>query len=193
MPQAAGEDHHGRMWVHRVVFAVVGYCLFALAVGSAYVLAQHDGRSSVEDAPRAFLSAAEVTGQPVRVDLDRFQGVFWTRYDRTDRPVGGNGYLDGALADPPPGVIDTARDRGSDAVTWQPSTGLRFAVVAQREPDGEVLMAGQSLSRTEDRAAQALVVTIAVLIAGAVVTVAGVAVSAVIGRNSAGGGRITPS
>ena len=182
------------MWVHRVVFAVVAYCLFALAVGfdlrarcSTTAAARSKTRRGHSSPPQ------RSRGNPTESTSTRFQGVFWARYDRTDRPVDGNGYLDGALADPPPGVIDTARDRGSDAVTWQPSTGLRFAIVAQREPDGEVLMAGQSLSRTEERAAQALIVTIAVLIAGAVVTAAGVAVSAVIGRNSAGGGRITPA
>ncbi|MGN7797647.1 hypothetical protein [Leifsonia sp. 22587] len=48
------------MWVHRVVFAVVVYCLFALAVGSTYVIVQHDGRSAVEDAPRALLAGGEL-------------------------------------------------------------------------------------------------------------------------------------
>ena len=182
------------MWVHRVVFAVVGLLPLRPRRGfdvrarcSTTAVARSKTRRGHSSPPQRSL------GQPVRVDLARYQGVFWARYDRTDRPVGGNGYLDGALADPPPGVIDTARDRGSDAVTWQPSTGLRFAIVAQREPDGEVLMAGQSLSRTEERAAQALIITISVLIAGAVVTVAGVAVSAVAAGDSAEGGRITPA
>ncbi|MGN7797648.1 hypothetical protein [Leifsonia sp. 22587] len=111
--------------------------------------------------------------------------MFWARYDRADRPIAGNGYLDGQLADPPSGVIDTARERGSDTVTWQPSGGLRFAIVAQREPDGQVLMAGQSLTRTEERASQSLIIALSVLIAGAVVTVAGVLVSAALGRSSA--------
>jgi hypothetical protein len=176
------------MRVHRVVFAGIIYGLFALAVGSTYVIVQHDGRSVVEDAPRA-LPSGEVVGQPARVDLARSQGAFWTRYDRTDRPLDGNGYLRDELADPPPGVLDTARERGSDAVTWEPSAGLRFAIVAQREPHGEVLMAGQSLSRTEERAAQSLIITLSVLIAGAVITGAGLAVSALVSRDSAAGGR----
>lgn len=192
MSPAGAQGDHGRMWVQRVVFAVVVYGLFALAVGSTYVMVQHEGRSAVEDAPRALLSG-EVVGQPSRVDLARSQGSFWTRYDRTDRPIHGNGYLHGVLADPPAGVIDTARERGTDAVTWEPSAGLRFAIVAQAEPDGEVLMAGESLSRTEERAAQSLIITLAVLVAGAVMMGAGLAVCALVGRNTTAGGRITPA
>lgn len=177
------------MWVQRIVITGVVYCLFALAVASTYAIVQHDGRSSVEDGPRALLSAVAADGGPAgvgqsRVDLARNTGLFWTRYDRADRPVAGNGYLAGSLADVPPGVIDTARERTSDAVTWQPTDQLRFAIVAESEPGGDVLVAGQSLGRTEQRAEQSLVIAILALFGGAVVAAAGLAVLAVADRRS---------
>lgn len=166
------------------MFAGIMYCLFALAVGSTYVIAQHDGRSAVEDAPRALLSAPSIDGRPGRLDLARYEGVFWARYDRADQPIAGNGYLDGARADIPKGVLATARAFGGDAVTWQPADGRRFAIVAQAEPGGDVLVAGQSLHRTEQRATESLVITLLVLFAGAVVTAVGLVLSWLLGRRS---------
>jgi hypothetical protein len=71
-------------------------------------------------------------------------------YDSTGNAICGTGYLDGRLAAIPNGVISTARTTGDDRVTWQPSTGLRFATVSIRSGD-YVVTAGQSLAPTEDR------------------------------------------
>jgi hypothetical protein len=170
------------MRVHRaVVFAAV-YVLFALAVGTVYIVAQHDGRSAAEDAPRVLLSAASTADQPSRLDLARYQGVFWIRYGTADQPVDGNGYLHGTLGAVPAGVLDTARHAGEDAVTWQPEAGLRFAIVAQPASGGDVIVAGQSLHRTELRASQSLVYVGLSLIAGAIVVALAVAVDAGVER-----------
>jgi hypothetical protein len=48
-------------------------------------------------------------------------------------------------------VLKAARDSGADAVTWQPKTGLRLAVVARLAAGNAVVVAGQLLAPSEDR------------------------------------------
>ncbi|WP_158861849.1 hypothetical protein [Leifsonia sp. AG29] len=179
------------MWIRRSLLAVALYALFVLALGTVYIVAQHDGRSSAEDAPRALLSSARSTGgtgavdaagQPRRRDLAHDQGVFWIRYDSSNQPTAGNGLLHGSLAVVPPGVLDSARERGQDAVTWQPEPGLRFAIVAQPTTHGGVVIAGQSLQRTELRAEQTLLYVMLALLGGLAVVVAWVVVDWLVSR-----------
>ncbi|MCU1585074.1 MAG: hypothetical protein JWM49_1630 [Microbacteriaceae bacterium] len=85
-----------------------------------------------------------------RVDLSNSLAPFVVVFGVDGKPSSGNGYLHGALASPPSGVISTARKAGQGSVTWQPSTGLRFATVSIRSGD-RVVMAGQSLAPSEHR------------------------------------------
>ena len=57
--------------------------------------------------------------------------------------------LDGTAPVPPPGVLATAIQTGTDRVTWQPRSGVRIATVVLRWTGGTVL-AGRSLRRTEE-------------------------------------------
>jgi len=163
------------MWIRRTLTAAAAYALFALALGTVFFVVQHNGRSAVEDAPRALLSsAAAASTASDRVDLASYSGVFWVRYDASDQPVAGDAYLGGRAAEVPPGVLDTARHGDEDAVTWQPEPGLRFAIVAESAPHGQVVVAGQSLQRTELRATQTLVVVVLALAGGLVLVAAAV-------------------
>lgn len=174
------------MWLHRIVVAVAAYALFAGGLATLYVVEQQEGRNAVEDGPRALLSAAlrsadDVTAaaQPRRVDLSHYLGTFWVRYDPAGDPEAGNGYLGGALAQVPRGVLETAMATGEeDAVSWEPQPGLRFAIVAQPVGDGGVVVAGQSLWRTEQRASRTLLYIALALVAGLFVVGAAVAADA---------------
>ncbi len=183
MPPGRLGAHHASMWVRRIIVAVAAYALFAGGLATLYIVEQQTGRNAVEDAPRALLSTGAATAaspQPRRVDLASGLGTFWVRYDAHDAPAAGNGYLDGALAQVPRGVLDTAKATGEDAVSWEPQQGLRFAIVAK--PDGSgVLVAGQSLQRTEERATRTLLYIALALIAGAVVVAAAVTADALLG------------
>jgi hypothetical protein len=177
------------MWLRRTIVAVAAYALFAGGLATLYIVVQQDGRHAVEDAPRALLSAGEATAsvqQPGRVDLSHDLGTFWVRYDAAGRPVAGNGYLGGSLAQLPHGVLRTAQALGDDAVSWEPEPGLRFAVVAQPVGDG-VMVAGQSLQRTEQRAARTALYIAGALVAGLVVVGAAVAGDAFVAQR-----RLTP-
>lgn len=172
------------MWLHRIVIAVAAYALFAGGLATLYVVEQQAGRNAVEDAPRTLLSTGEATAapqQPDRVDLSHYLGTFWMRYDAAGDPTAGNGYLGGSLARVPIGVLEAAKASGEDAVSWEPEPGLRFALVAQPAGDG-VVVAGQSLERTEQRATRTLIYIGLALVAGLVVAAAAVAADALLGR-----------
>ena len=178
------------MWFRRIIVAVAAYALFAGGLATLYVVEQQAGRNTVEDAPRALLSTGEATAaasQPDRVDLTSYLGTFWVQYDAHGAPIAGNGYLDGALARVPIGVLDTATSTGEDdAVSWEPEPGLRFAIVAQPAGSG-VIVAGQSLQRTEQRATRTAIYIGLALIAGAFVVAAAVGADALLTQR-----RLTP-
>jgi hypothetical protein len=85
-----------------------------------------------------------------RVDLSNSLAPFVVVFGVDGKPSSGNGYLNGALAEPPSGVIREVRKAGEGSVTWQPATGLRFATVSIRSGD-RVVMAAQSLAPSEHR------------------------------------------
>lgn len=177
------------MWLRRIIVAVAAYALFAGGLATLYVVVQQDGRRSVEDAPRALLSARATTTagqQPDRLDLEHYLGGFWVSYDAAGRPTAGNGYLGGALARVPRGVLETAQATGEDAVSWEPEPGLRFAIVAQPLGTG-VIVAGQSLQRTEQRADLTMLYIAGALVAGLLVVGAAVAADAIVAQR-----RLTP-
>ena len=178
------------MWFRRIVVAVAAYALFTGGLATLYIVEQQAGRNAVEDAPRALLSTGEATAastQPDRVDLTSYLGTFWVQYDAHGAPIAGNGYLDGRPAQVPHGVLEAAKATGEgDAVSWEPEQGLRFAIVAQPVGSG-VIVAGQSLQRTEDRAARTLIYIGLALVAGAFVVGAAVGADALLTQR-----RLTP-
>ncbi|QNE36366.1 hypothetical protein [Leifsonia shinshuensis] len=171
------------MWFRRIIVAVAAYALFAGGLATLYVVEQQAGRNAVEDAPRALLSTGVATAastQPDRVDLTYYLGTFWVQYDQTGKPIAGNGYLDGVLAQVPKGVLDTAKATGEDSVSWQPERGLRYAIVAQ--PVGpDVVVAGQSLQPTEERASRTLIYVGLALVAGIAVIAVAVGLDVLLG------------
>lgn len=121
-------------------------------LAAVYLTAQHLERSGADDSPVRLASQVLSTppADPTRVDLATSLAPFYVIYDADGTATDGNGYLDGALAQVPAGVITTAADRGDNRVTWQPRPGLRFATVEIRDGD-RVILAGQSLAPSEAR------------------------------------------
>ena len=83
------------------------------------------------------------------IDAGTSLAAFVAVYDVDGNPLATNGSLDGAAPAPPRGVLDAARHTGADAVTWQPRSGVRVAIVVLRWEGGTVL-AGRSLRRVEE-------------------------------------------
>lgn len=139
-----------------------------IAAGLTFVAVQQDLRIGANDEPQQLAEdgaraldggadpAAVVGVGPVPIDssLAPFVAVF----DRQGALMATNGSLDARPPSPPIGVLQTAQATGRDAVTWQPRTGVRVALVALPWNSGTIV-AGQSLRVIESRieAIQALV------------------------------------
>jgi hypothetical protein len=169
--------------MQRLVPWIVGGIVLSIALAAVYLTAQQLDRGGADDEPQRLATQLASLGDipspsPAdRVELASSQAVFYVVYDATGKPVSGTGYLDGALAQVPKGVITTAAADGSNAVTWQPERGLRFATVELRAGD-VVIVSGQSLgpseTRTDHIGALLLIgwlVAIALLAGGGVLTV----------------------
>lgn len=142
--------------MRRVIAWLTAAIVVTLMFGSAYVALQQLGRRSADAAPAAAAAAqvqligAETVSMP-RLELTPDSGVFVLVYGDDDKPASGTVTLHGTLPLLPAGVLQTARESGADAVTWQPEPGLRMAVVARPAAGKVVVVAGQSLTPYEDR------------------------------------------
>jgi hypothetical protein len=142
--------------INRLVPWIVGVFVLTVAMAAIYLTMQQVERLGADDAGARLASAVASAGSesddPVasRVDAERSDSAFYVVYDRSGRPVRGNGFLGDELAAVPVGVVTTAFEHGSNHVTWQTPDGRRFATVELRSGD-EVVMAAQSLAPTEHR------------------------------------------
>jgi hypothetical protein len=140
--------------IDRLVPWLIGAFVLTVALAGVYGGLQQLNRSSADDAGERLVSqivsAGQTNGSGGRVDLATSLQPFYVVYDRSAHPVAGDGYLDGRLGAVPSGVVATAFATGTDRVTWEPQSGLRFATVAQRQGD-QVIVAGQSLQPVENR------------------------------------------
>lgn len=141
--------------MRRVIGWLAAAVIVTLIFGSVYVAFQQEGRRSANAAP-ASAAAAQVqllgsdTVPSPRLELTPDSGVFVIIYGSDDKPESGTATLHHVLPILPAGVLQTARTSGYDAVTWQPESGLRMAIVA-RSSAGKVVVAGQSLAPYEER------------------------------------------
>lgn len=178
--------------MRRVIAWLTAAIVVTLIFGSAYVALQQLGRRSANAAPAA-AAAAQVqligseTATMPPLELTPDSGVFVLVYGDDDKPVSGTATLHGSLPVLPAGVLRTARDSGSDAVTWQPEPGLRMAVVA-RPAAGKVVVAGQSLAPYEDRDRTVLIILAAGWLGSIVVLAAGYAATGLVRRPMTGVG-----
>lgn len=152
--------------------AIVAFVPIAIAVtatfGLVYLVAQQGLRSGANDPQRQMAedAAAQLDrgAAPVDVvgdgpiDIAGSLAPFVVVYAADRSVLATDGQLDGASPLIPKGVLDAARDNGSNAVTWQPRPGVRIATVTIPWRDGTV-MAGRSLRIVEEREAAVGVLT----------------------------------
>jgi hypothetical protein len=137
--------------MRRAIGWLTAAIIITLIFGSTYAALQQLGRRSANAAPAAAAAAqVQLIGSETltvrRLELTPDSGVFVIVYGADDRPVSGTVTLHGSLPALPVGVLQAARDSGSDVVTWQPEPGLRMAVVARSAAGNAVVAAGQSLT-----------------------------------------------
>ncbi len=136
-------------------------------IGVIYIVAQQGFRLGANDLPAQLAhdgaearstgaDPASLVGQGT-VELSQELGPFIMVFDESGAVVASSAQLRGKVPEVPPGVLDVARLRGEDRVTWQPEYGVRMATVTVRVrggPGGFVL-AGHSLLEAEKHIDQA--------------------------------------
>lgn len=158
-----------------------------IAAGLTTVAVQQDLRIGANDVPQQLAEdgaraldggadPAAVVGAGV-VPIDSSLAPFVVVFDAQGALLATNGSLAGRPPSPPTGVLQTAKATGRDAVTWQPRTGVRVALVALPWKGGTIV-AGGSLRVIESRI-EAIEALVAVgWMAGLVVIAAAAAVAA---------------
>jgi hypothetical protein len=131
-----------------------------MAAGLTYLALQLDLRIGANDVPQQLAEdgarALEAGTDPTavvgaaRVPLENSLAPFVAIFDAGGKVLASNGSLDGKSPAPPIGVLQAANASGRDAVTWQPRSGVRVALVVLPWRGGTIA-AGQSLRVVESR------------------------------------------
>jgi len=155
------------MKMNRALFAWVTLAALATAFClTIYVVAQQTWRASAND-PQIQLArdaaAALAAGRPADavvprdgVDMERSLAPFLIVFDAGGKVLAASGSLRGNVPGVPGGVLEYARERGENRVTWRPIGGVRIAsvIVAYSGSQQGFVLAGRSLEETENRIAQ---------------------------------------
>ena len=137
-------------WLATVAVLLVGF-------GTIYAVGQQVQRSDanypqIQLAQDAAASASNGVFEPVyvgqKVDMAKSLAPFTILYDKKGNPNISSGYLDGKLPKIDPGVLDHAKGRDYNAVTWEPKQGVRIAAVAVAGKDYYVV-SGRNLKEVE--------------------------------------------
>lgn len=123
-----------------------------------YRLTANDPQAELaEDAATALNNGADpkslIIQGPV-AEMAKSFSPFVVIYDRAGNIAAGNAMLNGKPLTLPAGVIDYIQKNGSDMVSWQPSSGVRDAMVGIRADKGYTVIAGRSLHKVEERIAK---------------------------------------
>ena len=155
---------------HTIADGVISWLPIAFAItalaGLVYVTVQQSYRQGAND-PQIQLaqdiSAALTAGTDPKAivpngqfEMSKSLSPFVIILDGKNNVVASNVVLSGKVPTPPAGVLDVARSKGENRLTWQPAAGVRNATVVELVPNhgGEVVLVGRSLKEVEDRIGQ---------------------------------------
>lgn len=133
-----------------------------MAEDAAAALASGISPSRALGLPVANASSSVNTG--VKINIVSSLAPWLAVYDDAGIPIQSTGMLDDAMPVPPQGIFETARANagndtsipGQNRVTWQPTAGVRQALVVQ-EVSGEsggFVVAGRNMREVEEREAR---------------------------------------
>lgn len=136
--------------------------LSTILSGMVYVAVQQDFRMGAndpqiqiaEDVSNVLKGGVNPTQvvPPNNSDIGSSLSPWLAVYDDSDKAIASSGLLGGASPTPPAGVFDYVRAHGEDRVTWQPSVGVRQALVVTRfsaTQGSGFVVAGRSLREVE--------------------------------------------
>jgi hypothetical protein len=87
------------------------------------------------------------------IDIAQSLAVFTEVFDKNGNPLQTTGYLNGRIPQPPPSVLKFTNENNEDALTWQPQSNVRMAMVFEKimAPGEGFVAVGRSLKETEIR------------------------------------------
>lgn len=143
-----------RVWLPVAVVAT-------LLSGLVYVAVQQNYRMGF-DAPQVQLAQDAAAGLDAgassenvvpsgTVDIANSLAPFVILYRADNTVAAASGKLNRTAPVPPAGVLETARSKGFNRVTWQPAPGVRIASVSYTTKDGRVVLAGRNMREMEMR------------------------------------------
>ena len=146
--------------IHLAVFLACTTLSFLIFM-TIYAAVQQDLRQNANDpqiqiaehAAVALESGQQIPSLDVSVDIGKSLSPFVIIYDEFGKVLTSNGVLDDKVPVPPLGVLENAKIKGENRVTWQPSINVRIAAVVTHfsgKQSGFVL-AGRSLREVEKR------------------------------------------
>ena len=172
-----------------IAFFLPAAAAMTIAAGIGFLAVQQDLRIGANDVPQqlaedavaALDSGADpttvVAAKPVPIEASL--APFVVVYGADGRVLATDGTLDDRPPALPPGVLQSAKDTGRDAVTWQPRSGVRVATVALPWAGGTVV-AGRSLRAIESRIESIQLLVLLGWLAGLVLVGAAAVVSAIV-------------
>jgi hypothetical protein len=130
-------------------------------VGLTYLAVQQNYRNGLDDpqwqlawdgaaALNAGASPQSVVGSR-RIDAATSLAPFVVVYAADGSVLAFNGTIGGTPPGLPAGVLDSARSRGIDRVTWQPRPGVRIATVSVATKDLRVVTSGRNMRVVDGR------------------------------------------
>ncbi len=84
------------------------------------------------------------------IPIESDPAAYLVFFDATGKAVAGTGVVRGAPPVLPQGVLDVAKQKGVNRITWEPVPGVRQAIVVIPAGDGYV-MSGRSLAYAEQQ------------------------------------------
>lgn len=154
----------------RKVAPWIGYAVVLVIIFSAiYTTTQQAARNNA-NSPQIQIAqdTADFLDQGLRpdtlvsgkVDISTSLTTFVIIYDASGNLVAGSGYIGGQVPVAPIGVLSAASGKAYNAVTWQPSDGIRIAAVTVAA-DKYYVLVGRSLKEFEKSAQEAFQVSLA--------------------------------
>lgn len=137
-----------------VAVTLLSVMVYGVAQQSLRLSANYPQNQIAEDAAMDIVergAAPQAVLPKVNVDMATSLAPFMIVYDDSGKILASSVVLDGKVPELPAGVLESARERKEDNVTWQPKTGVRAAAVIVRyvgDKPGFVL-AGRSLREVE--------------------------------------------
>jgi len=136
--------------------AVTGVCLLVYAaVQQEYRQSLNDPQIQLaEDAARvvaAGVPASSLIAGGGKIDMDASLSPWLALYDAQGAPLASSALLNNAVPQIPAGVLDTARSRGENRISWQPEPGVRQAIVVVKAGDKGFAVAGRNMREVEAR------------------------------------------